>query len=75
MRKHRKYERVCNKVITVQSPALTPRKLMSMISEDIEIDLKARKGTYGNGSEDFPSPRSMNIHRMSSMAVAPAPAE
>lgn len=63
-----------NKVITVQCSALTPRELMSMMSADIVPEVKARAGTYGNGSEDFPIPRTMNIARLANMASRPAPA-
>lgn len=74
MRKHRRFERVSNKVITVQCSALTPRELMNMMSADIVPEIKARAGTYGNGSEDYPIPRTMNIARLASMASRPAPA-
>lgn len=74
MRKHRRFERVNSKVITVQCAALSPRELMNMMAADIVPEVKARAGTYGNGSEDFPIPRTMNISRLANMASRPAPA-
>lgn len=73
MRKHRRFERVDNKIITVQCSAMTPRDLMDMVSEDILPEVKARSGSYGNGSEQYPIPRSMNISRLASMSSRPTP--
>lgn len=74
MRPHRRYEKVSRKFITVQTPALTPRELMSLVASDIDVNVKARAGLYGNGSEAYPIPRSMNIHRLANMSERPAPA-
>lgn len=67
MRKHRKFEKVSNKKLTLQVPCMTPRQLMNLLVDDVEIDIKSRAGYYGNGSEDFPIPRTMSIARMAQM--------
>lgn len=70
MRKHRRFERVDNStIITVQTPCMTPRLIMDMISQDVEPEVKARKGLYGQGSESNPIPRTMSIDRFSRMAT------
>lgn len=72
MRKHRRFERVDNStIITVQTPCMTPRLIMDMVSQDIEPEVKARKGLYGQGSEFNPIPRTMSIDRFSRMASQP----
>lgn len=67
MRKHRRFEKVSHLKLTVQVPCLTPRQLMNLLSDDVEIDVKARAGYYGNGSENYPIPRTMSIARMAQM--------
>lgn len=70
MRKHRRYERVDNStIITVQTPCMTPRLIMDMVSQDVEPEVKARKGLYGQGSESNPIPRTMSIDRFYCMAT------
>lgn len=70
MRKHRRYERVDRKtVLTVQTPCMTPRLIMDMVSADVEPQVKARKALYGAGSETNPIPRTMSIDRFSRMAT------
>lgn len=59
--------------MTVQCVAVSPRELMNMMADDIVPEIKARAGTYGNGSEKYPIPRSMNISRLASMSERPAP--
>lgn len=74
MRKHKKFEKVSNVKLTVQVPCMTPRQLMQLLVDDVEIDLKSRSGYYGNGSEQFPIPRTMSIARMAQMTPKkPAP--
>lgn len=77
MRKHRKYEKVDNTtILTVQTPCMTPRLIMDMIANDVEPQVKAKKGLYGQGSEFSPIPRTMSIDRFSRMATPrPAPPE
>lgn len=77
MRKHRRFEKVDNStVLTVQTPCMTPRLIMDLISSDVEPQVKARKGLYGQGSESSPIPRTMSIDRFSRMATPrPAPAQ
>ena len=67
MRKHRKFEKVSNVKLTIQVPCMTPRQLMNLLVDDVEVDIKSRSGYYGNGSEHFPIPRSMSIARMALM--------
>lgn len=75
MRKHRRFERVDNStIITVQTPCMTPRLIMDMVSQDVEPEIKARKGLYGQGSEFNPIPRTMSIDRFSRMA-SPRPSQ
>lgn len=68
MRKHRCFERIGGPKLTVQVPYLSPRGLMNLLSDDVEIDIKARAGLYGNGSESFPIPRTMSISKLAAMA-------
>lgn len=67
MRKHRTFEKISSKKLTIQVPCLTPRQLMNLLVDDVEIDIKSRAGYFGNGSQDFPIPRSMSIARMAQM--------
>lgn len=67
MRKHRVFEKVSPVKLTVQVPCMTPRQLMNLLVDDVEIDIKSRSGYYGNGSEEFPIPRTMSIARMAQM--------
>lgn len=67
MRKHRKFEKFSSVKLTVQVPCMTPRQLMRLLVDDVEIDIKSRAGYYGNGSEQFPIPRTMSIARMAQM--------
>lgn len=75
MRKHRRYERVDRQtVLTVQTPCMTPRLIMDMVSADVEPQVQARKAFYGAGSETNRLPRTMSIDRFSRMAT-PRPVE
>lgn len=71
MRKHRRYERVCDKVITVQTHVPSPRELMSMVVESADVEVRARKGYYANGSESYPIPRTMSIAKMAALSSRP----
>lgn len=73
MRKHRRFEKIDKRQIVVDCPVLTPRELMSMLAADIEPQIKAKKALYGQGSEQFPIPRTMSIDRFSRMAARPVP--
>lgn len=77
MRKHRRFEKVSKLDITVQMRVASPRDLMNLVKEDVDIEVKARSGAYSNGSSAYPIPRTMDISRFSRMsrpAHAPAPA-
>lgn len=73
MRKHRRYEHVCSKTVTVQTYNMKLRDLMNLVASDVEVDVKARRGMYGNGSEKHMIPRTMDISRFTSMASRPKP--
>lgn len=74
MRKHRRFEQNSGELLTVQCPCMTPRDLMRLVCDDVEVEVKSRGGTYNNGSEEFPIPRTMDIEKFRRMS-SPRPVD
>lgn len=68
MRKHRKFEKLSSKKLTLQIPCLSLKDIGSMVLNDVDFEVKARKGYYGNGSESYPIPRSFSVHSLATRA-------
>lgn len=73
MRKHRRFEKISPIDVTVQMRSASPRDLMNLIKEDVDIEVRARAGAYSNGSASYPIPRTMDISRFSRMSSKPLP--
>ena len=56
--------------MTLQVPCISLKEIGSMVVNDIDFDVKARKGYYGNGSESYPIPRSFSIHTLATRSKA-----
>lgn len=75
MRKHRRFEKVSTVNFTVQTYNMKLRDLMNLVSSDVDVEVKARKGMYGNGSAEHMIPRTMDISRFTHMASRPKSVE
>ena len=53
--------------VTEQVFKMKTRDIMNMIAQDVEVDVKLKKGMYGAGSADNRLPRTMDISRFNSM--------
>lgn len=54
MRKHRRFEKVSNEIITVSSDFISPARIMRALGEQSEIDVQRRAGSYNQGCSERP---------------------